>query len=156
MGERKLVKAADAIAVVGLTRNQLREWTSRGRRELILADVEADGPGHHAFFSWQTLLVLRLLLVLHTNFAAEVGAWAPAARDLRIKLENVYFEHLWGTCAFFPSLEVSFLVDEIRASACAGVIVPLEPHLSALASKLSFPRPEQLSLFPTAGVLNEG
>jgi hypothetical protein len=156
MQERKLVKASDAIELVGLTRSQLREWTSRGRRELILPDVEPNGSGSHAFFSWQTLLALRLLLALHTDFAAEVGAWAPAARDLRLKLENVYFGHLWGACAFFPSPETSLLIEEARAYGCAGVILPLEPHLAALASKLSLPRPTQLSLFPSAGEFNEG
>lgn len=147
-----LFKAGDAIGLVGLTRSQLREWTSRGRRELVLADIEPDGPGRHAKYAWQTLLVLRLLLALHTHFATEVGAWAPAARQLRTSLEHVGFQSLWGSFAFFPSPEIGILVDRFGPRECAGLIMPLEPHLIALASKLSFPQPIQLSLFHSAGV----
>ena len=67
----RLFQSADALEVTGLTRSQLREWT--GRRNLISPDVGPDGPGRHALYTWQSLLVLRLLLVLHNDFAAQVG-----------------------------------------------------------------------------------
>ena len=143
----KLVKAAEAMELVGLTRSQLREWTGRGRRHLIVPDVEADGPGKHALYAWQTLLVLRLLLALQTHFAAEVGAWASAGRDLRRRLDYVAFSQLWGSSAFFPSPDAVLLIDRSVAQDRAGVILPLDPHLTALAEKLVVSRPIQMSLF---------
>ena len=143
----RLFQSADALEVTGLTRSQLREWTGRGRRELISPDVGPDGPGRHALYAWQTLLVLRLLLVLHNEFAAEVGAWAPAAKNLREKLDGASFPTLWHLSVFFPNRYTALLVDDVSKIGHTGLILPLESHLTALASKLSLPRPDQLSLF---------
>lgn len=143
----RLFQSADALEVTGLTRSQLREWTGRGRRELISPDVNPDGPGRHALYAWQTLLVLRLLLVLHNEYAAEVGAWAPAAKNLRMKLDNTSFPSLWYSSVFFPNRHTALLVDDESAIGDSGLILPLESHLTVLASKLSIPRPEQLPLF---------
>lgn len=143
----RLFQSADALEVTGLTRSQLREWTGRGRRELIFPDVGPGGPGRHALYAWQTLLVLRLLLVLQDEFAVEVSAWAPAARDLRQKLDDVSFPTLWHLLAFFPNRQTALLVDEVSTNGHIGLILPLDSHLAILASKLSFPRPDQLSLF---------
>ena len=143
----RLFQSADALEATGLTRSQLREWTGRGRREIISPDVGPDGPGRHALYAWQTLLVLRLLLVLHTEYAAEVGAWAPAAKNLREKLDSTPFPSLWYLSVFFPSLHTALLVDDVSKIGHSGLILPLESHLTVLASKLSLPRPDQLSLF---------
>ena len=141
----RLFQSADALEVTGLTRSQLREWT--GRRNLISPDVGPDGPGRHALYTWQSLLVLRLLLVLHNDFAAQVGAWGPAARHLRKKMDSTSFPSLWHLLVFFPNRLTAVLVDNISRVGHTGLILPLEPHLTVLASKLSLPRPEQLSLF---------
>lgn len=143
----RLFRSAVALEATGLTRSQLREWTGRGRRDLISPDVSPGGPGRHALYTWQSLLVLRLLLVLRNDFAAEVGAWAPAAKDLREKLNNTSFPSLWHLSVFFPNRETAVLIDEITAIVDSGLLLPLEPHLTVLASKLSLPRPVQLSLF---------
>jgi hypothetical protein len=148
MATSRLFQAADALALTGLTRSQLREWTGRGRRALILPDVEPEGPGRHALFAWQTLLVLRLLLVLHTDLAAEVGAWAVAAKVLREQLDRISFPSLWRLSAFFPSRQSAQLVEGPGDVNSVGVILPLEPHLTVLATKLSQRRPDQLSLWP--------
>ena len=148
----RLFQAADALDVTGLTRSQLREWTGRGRRELISPDVDPDGPGRRSLYAWQTLLVLRLLLVLHNDFAAEVGAWAPAVKNLREKLDRVSFPSLWRLSVFFPNRQTALLVDDVAEIGSAGVILPLESHLTVLATKLSLPRPNQLSLFPPMAV----
>jgi len=148
----KLFQTADVLALTGLTKSQLREWTGKGRRELLYPDVEPDGPGRHALFSWQTLLALRILLVLHRDFAAEVGAWAPAARQLRAQLERVSFPSLWRMSAFFPNRETVLLTENVSDADRGGLLVPLEPHLTVLATKLSTPRPDQLSLFPPMAV----
>lgn len=144
----RLVQAADAIEVTGLTRNQLREWTSRGRREILTADVEPEGPGRHALFSWQTLLVLRVLLVLHNDFACEIGAWGASARNLRRELEKVSFASLWRSGIHFSDCRTVAVIDNGRTLDRPGIFVPLEPHLQLLADKLSLPRPDQLSLLP--------
>ena len=144
----RLFQSADALELTGLTRSQLREWTGRGRRELIPPDVDPEGPGRHALYAWQTLLVLRLLRDLHVDFAAEVGAWAPAAKALRVKLDRVSFPSLWKLSAFFPNRETALLIDGARDVDGGGIIMPLDPHLVVLASKLMLSRPDQLSLFP--------
>jgi len=148
----RLFQSADVLVLTGLSKSQLREWTGRGRRELLHPDVEPDGPGRHALFSWQTVLVLRVLLVLHRDFAAEVGAWAPAAQQMRGRLEHLPFLNLWRLCALFPSTTEVILTENISEAGAGGIVVPLEPHLEALATKLSLPRPDQLPLFPTMAV----
>ena len=92
------------------------------------------------------LLVLRLLLVLHNEFAAEVGAWAPAAKDLRDKLNSTSFPSLWHLSVFFPNRHTALLVDDANKVGHSGLILPLEPHLTVLSFKLSLPPPDQLSL----------
>ena len=116
-------------------------------REIISPDVDPNGPGRHALYAWQTLLVLRLLLVLHTEYAAEVGAWAPAAKNLREKLDSTSFPSLWNLSVFFPNLHTALLIDDVSKIDRSGLVLPLESHLSFLASKLSLPPPDQLSLF---------
>ena len=149
----RLFQSADVLVLTGLTKSQLREWTGRGRRELLHPDVEPDGPGRHALFAWQTVLVLRVLLGLHRDFAAEVGAWAPAAQQLRTKLETIPFLNLWRVLAIFPDTNAVILTENItEAAAGGGIVVPLEPHVAVLATKLSLPRPNQLPLFPTMAV----
>ena len=148
----RLFQTADVIVLTGLTKSQLREWTGRGRRELLCPDVEPDGPGRHALFSWQTILTLRVLLVLHRDYAAEVAAWAPAAQQLRLQLERVSFPSLWGISAFFPNRETVVLTENAPNAEHGGFLVPLESHLVVLATKLALPRPDQLSLFPLMAV----
>jgi hypothetical protein len=148
----KLFQAADAIELTGLTRHQLREWTGAGRRGLISPDVTPQGPGRHALFSWQTLLVLRLLRVIHVEFAAEAGAWAPAAQDLREKLDHVVMPSLWRTSIVFASLKSCSLVEEFSENVVQGLVLPLAPHLVVFGTKMSIPRPDQLQLFPPMAV----
>jgi hypothetical protein len=143
----KLFQAADAIELTGLTRNQLREWTNKSRRGFLVADVAPNGPGRHALYSWQTLLVLRLLLSLQSQFAIDVGAWSPVTRKLRQLLENVSFHSLWGMRVVFSNSESVKLSDE-PLDVCAGqLVLPLDPHLEFIATKLALPHPGQLSLF---------
>ena len=152
MDAMRLFQAADVLMMTDLSRHQLREWTGRGRRALLRADVEAAGPGRHALYAWQTVLVLRLLLVLHRDFAAEVGAWAPALQTLRAKLDKVSFPALWELGVFFPNREDAELTSLPMHAGTSGVFISLEPHLSALATQLASPRPGQLSLFPAVAI----
>jgi hypothetical protein len=145
----RLFQSADVLGLSGLTPSQLREWSSRARRNLLPADVPAQGPGRHALYAWQTILALRLLKTVHTDFAAEVGAWAPGIVSLRRRLEKVSFPSLWGYCVYFPCPESPELVVPSRTSLVwTGLMLPLEPHLLVMSTKLSLSPPDQLPLFP--------
>lgn len=149
----KLFQAADVIDLTGLTRSQLREWSSRDRRNLVLADVEPEGPGRHALYTWQTILVLRLLRTLHTDFAVEVGAWALGMNRLRASLEKTSFPNLWGSFVHFQSRDNPELTNMVVGGPVSGgVFLPLDPHLLVVATKLSLPPPDQLPLFPAVRV----
>lgn len=149
----RLFQAADAIELSGLTRSQLREWCSRDRRGLIVPDVEAEGPGRHALYSWQTVLVLRVLNEMRREYAVEVGAWAPAMKELRRRLERVSFPSLWTLSAHFQSRESATLVScKPDPRVREGVFIPLRPHMLPLASRLSIAPPDQLPLFPARAV----
>ena len=152
MASMKLFQAADVVELTGLTSSQLREWSSRGRRNLIPVDVEPGGPGRHALYSWQTILVLRMLKELHTEFAVEIGAWAPGMVKFRETLNHVSFSSLWGSTVHFKCMDDPKLVVESEANTLAGLAVPLNPHLLPIANSLSVRPPDQLFLFPTLAI----
>lgn len=149
----RLFQSADVLELSGLTRSQLREWCSRDRRDLIRPDVEANGPGRHALYEWQTVLVLRILIHLHREYGVEVGAWAPAISDLRRNLNGVSFPSLWNCCVHFPSMSLSRVVPSSEVAKLGeGIVLQLQPHLLVLAQKLAISPPKQLHLFPARAV----
>lgn len=146
-------QSADVLELTGLTRSQLREWSGRDRRKLVVADVEPDGPGRHALFKWQTVLALRLLKELQSEFAVEVAAWAPSINDLRELLEGVPFQSLWQSSVYFPTCkQVKLIGGSSTGQATWGIVLSLDPHLLVIATKLSIPPPDQLPLFPAVAV----
>ena len=147
-----MFQAADVVLLTGLTVSQLREWSSSRRRNLIPADVDAAGPGRHALYSWQTILVLRLLRELRDDFAVDLAAWAPALVELRQELQGISFPSLWGTLLTFQSRHSPPLLSARTPALRTGIVIPLDPHLLPIATKLSFPPPDQLFLFPVASV----
>ena len=78
-----------------------------------------------------------------------MGPGSPATTG---SIERVSFPSLWRMSAFFPSRETVILTEDVSGTERGGFIVPLEPHLTVLATKLSMPRPDQLSLFPPMAV----
>lgn len=148
----KPFQASDVTELTGLTRHQLREWSARDRRDLVRADFEGDGPGRRALFTWQTVLALRLLKTLHTDFAVEISAWAPGMNRLRQEVERISFPCLWGSLVYFASRENPELIYGPQPAPLAGIVVPLDPHLAVIATKLSLTMPDQLFLFPTVAV----
>ena len=76
-----LIGTRDVLALTGLSGHQLREWT--GRRALIQADVPARGKGTQARYSWQTVLVLRLALVLRQEFHLNLQHWSEQLAELQ-------------------------------------------------------------------------
>lgn len=152
MNSMRLFQASNVAALTSLTRSQVREWTSRDRRNLVPADVEPEGPGRHALYTWQTVLVLRLLRSLQLDFAIEVAAWAPGMNVLRRRLDRVSFPSLWGSVVHFPSRSNPQLISVRDAMSPSGVILPLDPHLMIIATSLSLHPPSQLYLFPVMAV----
>ena len=148
----KLFQAADVVVLTGLTVSQLREWSSSRRRNLIPADVDAAGPGRHALYSWQTILVLRVLRELRDDFAVDLGAWAPGMVELRQQLQGISFPSLWGTLLKFQSKHSPTLLSAQTPGFPTGLVIPLDPHLLPIATKLSLPSPNQLFLFPVVAV----
>ena len=142
----KLVQASDAIRLSGLTSHQLREWC--GRRAVVVPDVPAAGRGRHALFSWQTILSLRVLNELQNRFGIEVIAWRHGIGRCQEILRESSFPGLWGTSIAFPNAnDASLMRNREHLELGALVILPLDPHLRALAVDDAAPPELQLPLF---------
>jgi hypothetical protein len=147
----QFVQACDAVRLSGVTAHQLREWC--GRRALVLPDVPPAGRGRHALYSWQTILVLRLLNELHGRFGIELAAWGGAINECHALLKKRSFPSLWGLLVAFPDARTAELIAENSlAETSARLWLPLEPHLGAIAAAFSQPAPKQLPLFAAVAV----
>lgn len=139
--------------LTGLTRSQLREWCRRDRRDILIPDVAPRGPGRNALYHWRTVLVLRLLKQLRDEFGVELSAWAGSMRMLRTDLDALAFQGLWDRCCLFKNAETVRLVGRFSMTQeTAGLVIPLEPHLMVIATKLQNELPPQTNLFPTLAV----
>ena len=78
-----------ACQLSGLSTEKLREWTSR--RALVPADVRPKGKGSPARFSWQTILVLRISVLLRDQFSLELQAHKVSFDKLRKALRSKSF-----------------------------------------------------------------
>ncbi len=68
--------------------------------------------------------------------------------ELRSKLERISFPSLWGAFVHLPNphrAELCFERGQIEDR--VGIILPLDPHLIILSTKLSVAPPNQLPLF---------
>ena len=140
----RLVQSADAARLTGLTPHQLREWCAR--RAILSADVEGQGPGRHALYSWQTILALRLLATLRAEYAVEIASWAPFARAFRARLQSISFLELWDQKLWILSAQSFELINSAQRPD-KGLLIALDPHLEAIALAFSFEgAPEQLPL----------
>jgi len=148
-----MFQASDAMRLTGLTRNQLREWCGRGRRGILEPDVSPAGSGRHAMYAWQTLLILRLLLVLHARFGVEISQLVDVAKTLRILLKGVSFPvlwPLWTVMANSQTIELTAHPEDVLTD--GGIVLPLRPHLEVLATAMSLPVDGQLPLLPPMAV----
>jgi MerR HTH family regulatory protein len=147
----QLVQACDAIRISGLSQHQLREWC--GRRGVVVPDQPPAGRGRHALYSWQTILALRLLKELHDRFGVEVSAWGRAIAVCQSLLQRRPFPSLWGTAIVFTGMDHAELVtDGSPAEEGASLRLPLDPHLTELASTFASPEMTQLPLFAALAV----
>jgi hypothetical protein len=142
----QLVQACDAIRMSGLTSHQLREWC--GRRGVVVPDQPAAGRGRHALYSWQTILCLRVLMEIHDRFGVEVSAWAKAIAECSSLLKRRPFPSLWGSVLVFNGTQhVQLLTAGYSTIDTAILSVPLDPHLTQLATAFALPDMVQLPLF---------
>jgi hypothetical protein len=145
-----LVTTSTAVKLTGLTPEQLREWTIR--RSLIPADVKPKGQGSPAQYSWQTILLLRLALILHDGFKVELQAHRKLFAGMAITLVQTPFRSLWGKMLAVHEDQRCYIVlpDELAAITDDCIVLRLDPHLVHLAGIFSLPRPvmaEQYQLF---------
>ncbi|NIJ42082.1 hypothetical protein FHS78_002375 [Parvibaculum indicum] len=126
-----------ASELTGLSTDKLREWTSR--RALIPADVRPKKKGSPAKFSWQTILVLRIAVLLRERFHVELQAHKTSFINLRANLRKRSFITLWGhRIAMTPDQWI--IVDEDASIAFGdALLIRLDPHLHVLRDGFALP-----------------
>lgn len=152
----QLVPKRQALQLTGLTPAKLREWTSR--RALIPADQPPRKQGSSAQFSWQTILVLRMAVILKDKFRLELQAHRNLFAGLRRELKSRSFIAMWGQAVVVRGANKWSLADANAAETSRddAIILHLDPHLEVLAAGFALPRPAevtgQLDLFPALTV----
>lgn len=150
-----LVTTRMAVKLTGLSAEQLREWTIR--RALIPADVKPKGHGSPAQYTWQSILLLRLALILRDRFKLELQAHRAQFADLRHNLGQMAFHSLWGkSLAIYGNQLWNLLQPEDLASTMDDcILLRLDSHLEKLVEPFSLVHPiapEQYELFAATGV----
>ncbi len=152
----QVVTTRQASELTGLSTAKLREWTSR--RALIPADVRPKSQGSPAKYTWQTILLLRIAVVLRDRFHLELQAHRHIFASLRRKLRGTSFVTLWGKSLAIHDSERWGFRDSIDPAPLEGdmLLINLDPHLQVLSVSFALPRPSsmpgQLDLFPARAV----
>ncbi len=151
----RLVPTPLASQLTGLSTEKLREWTSR--RALVPADVRPRQKGSPAQFSWQTILVLRLALLLRDRFGVELQFHKENFAKLRKELGSASFISLWGRrLALTSQGELSLLDDQAPLPVDDAILIHLAPHLSIIRDGFALSdagvAARQLDLFPLSPV----
>lgn len=145
-----MVPAGQVQSLTGLTADQLREWSHR--RDLVPPDVAAEGPGRPALYSWQTVLLLRIAVVLRERFRIELQAHKHLLHALRDLFSGVPFPTLRGRVLALRAMEHGELLSEGMVRVGVGdpdtLFLRLDPHLDVLEADFA-PQDEtrQLPLF---------
>lgn len=147
----QLITTRDATRLTGLSTEQLREWTSR--RALILPDVKPKGHGSPARYSWQTILLLRIAVVLRDRFKLELHAHRDLFSDLGAGLARTSFLSLWGKSLALYGGAKWGVIDprDEDASTDDCIVLRLDSHLQQLSDCFALPKPAalgQFQLFP--------
>jgi len=133
----RFVPTPGASKLTGLSTDKLREWTSR--RALVPADIRPKQKGSPAKFTWQTILILRLAVLLRDQFAVELQAHKASFANLRKKLRSTSFIALWGRrLALGPKGEWSFL-EEGAPTGADALVIHLDPHLAIIREGFALP-----------------
>jgi len=132
-----MVTTRAAVKLTGLTPEQLREWTIR--RSLIPADIKPKGQGSPARYSWQTILLLRLALVLHDRFKLELQAHRELFADMASTFARTPFRSLWSKALVLQGDQRCRILerDELIATSEDCIVLTLDPHLTQLAEAFS-------------------
>lgn len=134
-----MIPAGQVLTLTGLTANQLREWSHR--RDLVPPDVEARGPGRPALYSWQTVLLLRIAVVLRERFKIELQAHKDLLHALRELFSGVPFPTLRGCVLALRAMEhgevISVGMIHVGGSDPDTLLLHLDPHLDVLESKFA-------------------
>ncbi|MCJ2180141.1 MULTISPECIES: hypothetical protein [Novosphingobium] len=149
----RLVGSRDVLNLTGLSGDQLREWTVR--RGLISPDVPASRQGQQAQFGWQTVLLLRLAVVLRMRFHVELQVHRDLFAQARDLLGGRSFPALWGHRLAIFGLERCSLLGPHEAPAADEdvILLALNAHLEALSHGFGVAEPiAQLPLFPAVGL----
>jgi len=129
-----MIPAGRVQTLTGLTANQLREWSHR--RDLVPPDIEAGGPGRPALYSWQTVLLLRIAVVLRERFKIELQAHKDLLRALRDLFSGVPFPVLRGCVLALRAMEHGELLSEgmvhVGINDPDTLLLRLNPHLDVL------------------------
>lgn len=134
-----MIPAGQVQKLTGLTTNQLREWSHR--RDLVRPDIEAGGPGRPALYSWQTVLMLRIAVVLRERFRIELQAHKDLLHGLHDIISGVPFPALRGCVLALRAMEHGELLSE--GTVRVGVNEPdtlflhLDPHLDVLETQFA-------------------
>lgn len=148
----KYANAGDVLRLTGLSADQLREWTVR--RGLIEPDKKPAGPGSRTGFTWQTVLVLRIAIVLKKSFGVELQGQREFFRQLAQRLAGTSFPALRDMVLIIGAGGV-FRLSDRGSTKIAGdcVVIDLEPHLDVLSTEFGVLEPaKQLALFPARAV----
>ena len=148
----RFVKTPAAAQLTGLSTVTLREWTSR--RALIPADLPPKGKGSPAGFTWHTILLLRIAVVLRDRFHFELQPHRNLFASLKAGFQRTSFIALWGKSLVLRGDDGWSLVEDADGLPLAedAIVVCLQSHLEALSAGFSLPHPTkssgQLELFP--------
>ena len=149
----RLIRSRDVLTLTGLSADQLREWTVR--RGLIHPDVPASRQGQQAQFGWQTVLLLRLVVVMRTRFHIELQVHRDLLARARKLLDGRSFPSLWGNRFAIFGLEHCALLgaNEPVPTDQDAIVLRLNDHLEILSQGFGVAEPiAQLQLFPAVGI----
>lgn len=148
----RLVEGRKARELTGLSSDQLREWT--GRRGLVSPDLPARGKGSPAKFSWQNILVLRLCMVLRSDFRIELKAHRALLNSMSEIFKHALFHSLFNKRIALVGMKRCVLLPTNQPiDGNDTLVLDLERHLSLIATDFSFQDPvSQLPLFPVVGL----
>lgn len=149
----KLVQTGDVLKLTGLSTDQLREWTVR--RSLIRPDIIPNGSGTRAKFTWQTVLLLRLAIVLRETFHVELQAHRGLLWALGARLSKASFPALRGAVLLIRPQGDFELVTAGETAALTGdrLMLELDSHLDVLSVGFGMAKPlQQLPLFPAVAL----
>lgn len=149
----RLIGSRDVLQLTELSADQLREWTVR--RGLIHPDVPASRQGQQAQFGWQTVLLLRLAVVMRSRFHIELQVHRDIFAQARTLLSGRSFPGLWGhRLAIFglQRCELLGIADQVPIDEDV-ILLGLSAHLQILSQGFGVSDPiAQLPLFPAVGL----